>query len=303
MARPHIEGYRDAATPWRPLALPGFPRGLGARVLSLDPDSGASSLRLRYARGVAMPGGYSDSDLELYVVAGAVDLGTTRHGAGSYLYVPRGVALPPLRCPRGAEVLAFYGDGPPSFTPSDSDHPSAERERLVLRDATGGLEWDASPVYPAALPGRLVKVLRDEPRSRALTCLYALAPHFRLDAVGYHDCATEEVVLAGEVWSLQAGSSRAGGYAFRPAYVNHGPIASERGALLYVRSAAELIEHRHCNLGSTPDDNRAQAASRLRHARPELYAAIASGRAGAAADFEFPEEPAPRRPRRRRARR
>jgi hypothetical protein len=303
MTRPHIERYRERATPWRRLALPGFPRGLGCKVLSLDPDTGAASLKLRYARGLALAGGFSDSDLELFVLSGAVELGATHHGPGSYLFVPRGVALPPLASPRGAEALAFYTDGPPSFTASDSDHPSAQRERLVALDVYAGLDWDATSVYPAALPGRLVKVLRDGPRSRALTCLYALAPHFRRDAVGYHDCTTEEYVIAGESWSLQAGSCPAGSYACRPAYVNHGPIASERGALLLVRSDAELVDHLHANPWSTPEENRAQAASRLRHARPELYAWIAGGRGRAPADFEHPEDPVPRRRPARRTRR
>lgn len=297
--RPHIERGLDRAVPWRALRLPGFPRGLGTKVLSVDPGTGAASLRLRYARGAGLPGGYSDSDVELFVVRGAVDLGATRHGAGSYLYVPRGVALPALACPRGAELLAFYVDGPPSFTPSDSDHPRAERERLVVVDAVADLDWDAASTYPAALPGRLVKVLHVEPRSRALTCLVALAPQFRRDAVGYADCATEEVVLAGELWTLQSGPRPAGSYAWRPAYANQGPVASERGALVLVRSAAELVVATHFNPWSTPAENRAQAASRLRHARPELYAAIAAGRRTAPADFEFPVDAAPRRGRRR----
>lgn len=302
MPRPHIERYLERAAPWRRLALPGFPRGLGCKVLSLDPDTGAASLKLRFPPGRALPGGRSDSDLELFVLAGALVLGTTRHGPGSYLCVPRGVALPPVASPRGAEVLAFYDDGPPSFTESDSDHPSAERDRLVTLDAYEGVAWDAASVYPAALPGRLVKVLREAPRSRALTCLYALAPGFRLEAVCYHDCATEAYVISGGTWSLQSGACPPGSYAWRPPYVNHGPCASERGALLLVRSAAELVDHLHCNPWSTAEENRAQAASRLRHARPELYAWLASGRARAPADFEHPQPPAPRRARRRSAR-
>jgi hypothetical protein len=299
MARPHIERYLERRSPWRRLALPGFPRGLGCKVLSLDTDSGAVSLMLRFGRALALPGGRSDSDLELFVLTGALVLGTARRGPGSYLYVPRGVALPPIASPRGATVLAFYNDGPPSFTESDSDHPSAERDRLLALDAYEGLAWDAGGVYPAALPGRLVKVLREAPRSRALTCLYALAPRFRRDAVGYHDCATEAYLLAGETWSLQTGACPAGSYAWRPAYVNHGPCASERGALLLVRSEAELVDHLHGNPWSTPEANRAQAASRLARARPELYAWIAGGSAPPPMDFEHPQDPAPRRRRRR----
>jgi len=279
MARPHIERYDLRAAPWRRVTLLGCARGLDGQVLSVDPASGAASLRLRLARGLTRPGGYGDAELELYVLAGAIELGGARHGAGSYLCVPPGVALPPLASPRGAELLAFSNGGPPGFTASDSDHPSAARDGLIALDAAGALRWEAGGGYPAARPGRLVKVLRSAPGSRALSCLIALAPQYRHEAIGYHDCATESYLIAGDYWSLQAGACAAGSYAWRPPWVNQGPARSERGALLFLRSDAELAEHLHLNPWSTPAENRARAASRLASARPALCAALGGRRA------------------------
>ncbi len=279
MARPHIERYLDRAAPWQRLPLPGLPRTVLGQLLSLDPASGATALKLRLPRGAVLPGGRSDSALELFVLDGTLAIGATGHGPGSYLYVPRGVALPPIASPRGATALAFYDDGPPSFVATDSDHPRAERDRLLAVDAYDGLAWDAASAYPPAAAGRLVKVLRVDADSRALTCLVALAPHFRRDAVVYHDCAVESYQISGDCWSLQAGPSPAGSYAWRPPYVNGGPYASERGALLLLRSDCELIEHPHADPWTTPEQNRAAAGAALRRARPHLHAPRAPRRA------------------------
>jgi hypothetical protein len=270
--RPHLERSRDRASPWQRLALPGFPRGALARVLSLDPASGATSLQLRLPRGTVLPGGWSESDLELLVLDGAVAIGAAGHGPGSYLYVPRGVALPPLSSPRGATLLAFYADGPPSLVASDSDHPRAERDRLVSLDAYDGLAWDAAGDYPPAAAGRLVKRLRVDAASRALTCLVALAPHFRRDAVVFHDCAVETYQISGDCWSLQAGATPPGSYAWRAPYVNGGPYASVRGALLLVRTDGELVAHAHLDPWTTPAANRAAALAAFKRARPHLGA-------------------------------
>jgi hypothetical protein len=272
MARPHIERYLDRATPWQRLALPGFPRGVLARVLSLDPLSGAASLKLRLRRGAALPGGRSDSALELFVLDGALEIDARSHGPGAYLYVPRGVVLGPITSPRGATALAFYADGPPSLVQSDSDHPRAERDGLISLNAYDDLAWDGAGAYPPAAPGRLVKVLRVAPASRALTGLVALAPLFRRDAAVYHDCAVETYQISGDRWSLQAGASPAGSYAWRAPYVNGGPESSARGALLLVRTDGEFTEHVHASPWTTPAANRAAALAALRQARPHLLA-------------------------------
>lgn len=277
--RPHLEGSVGRPPRPRPLALPGFARGIGYRVLSLDAATGAASLVLDVRAGFRQTGGYAHSALELYVTAGTLEVGEARHGAGGHLYVPPGVTLPPLAAPRGATVLAFYDDGPPSFVASDSDHPDADRDRLIAQDTTA-LDWTPDPARPADAAGVLVKCLREDPLTGASTRLVALPPDYRRDAVVFHDVAVETCQLRGTTTSLQFGDCAPGGYAWRPAYVNHGAVAARHGALVLVRSHGEFVNHFHANPWSTPEDNRRRALEALMLRRPGLFATRPAGRSG-----------------------
>jgi hypothetical protein len=273
MTRPHIENLATSRMPWQRLALPDFPRGLRYRVLSVDPASGASSLSLKLAPGLRWPGGRSDSDLEIYVQNGMLAFGDERFGAGHYRFVPRGVVLPPVASAGGCELLAFYNDGPPSFAAADSDHPRAERDRLVVLDA-GDLDWDgACPV-----PGQLAKRLHVDRATGAVTMLVALTPDFRRDAIAVCDAAVETFQLIGDSWSLQGGRVTSGGYAWRAPFASFGPWRSQRGALVLMRSDAELCEALHFDPWSGADQNRARAVRALEARRPALVAAARARR-------------------------
>ena len=276
VARPHIEGYVGLRAPWKKMPLPGFPKGMHYQLLSLDTDSGACSLKVRFESGFRLPGGFSNSEMELFVLSGSLLLGEARHGPGSYLFVPAGVVLPALSAPNGAQVLQYYNGGEPSFVASDSDHPDAERDQLVAVDAYATPDWRPDDSRPAAAPDRLVKLLRRDPATGACTFLCCVPPHFRQGGINYHDCATETYQISGTTWTMQFGDLPPGGYCWRPAYLNYGPFASRRGALSLGRSDAELNNNFHFDPRTTAEANRAQAARRLQRHKPELYAAIAA---------------------------
>ena len=67
MARPHIEPYCELNEGWKKLDLRGFPRGSEYKVLSMDRDTGACSLKMRLQPGYRRPPGLSYSDIELFV--------------------------------------------------------------------------------------------------------------------------------------------------------------------------------------------------------------------------------------------
>ena len=277
-ARPHLERYLNRDARWRALALPGFGRGLRFKMLSLDATSGACSLKLALAARFRQDGGFSRSALELYVLSGSLELGRHRHGAGSYLYVPRGVALPELRSARGAEALAFYNDGPPSLVPSDSDHPDGERLGLSAIDAHQDLAWRPPGEQPADAPGVLVKLLRTDPVTGACTRLVAWPPQFRRDAVGFRDSGEETYQLRGTLTTLQFGDLPTGGYCWRPAFVNHGPLAASQGALAFSRTDGEPVLHFQASPWTTPQENRRRAREALEARRPALFAVTDPGR-------------------------
>jgi len=288
MARPHIEAYVERRAPWKRMALPGFPKGMRYKMLSLDTDSGACSLKVRYEPGFRLPGGRSRSEMELFVLSGSLRVGDRTHGPGSYFFVPAGVALPAMHSPRGAQVLQYYNDGEPSFAASDSDHPRAERDELGILNAYDDIAWGPERVQPPSAPGCLVKLLRCDARTGACTYLSCMTPNFRQDNVSYHDCAEESYQIWGTTWTMQFGDLPAGGYCWRPPYVNHGAFASRHGALALGRTDRELANHFHFNPWTTAAENRAQAARRLQQRKPVLYAWIASGEHGQPVDFGRP---------------
>ncbi|MBS0374889.1 MAG: DUF4437 domain-containing protein [Proteobacteria bacterium] len=275
--RPIIARPATHAAATRALSLPGFPRGVRAEVLSLEPRSGAATLRLVFARGATLPAGRSASDLELYLLAGAVTLGAGRRAPGSYLFVPRGVGLPALVAPQEATFLAAYRSGPPSFRAADSDHPEAERDRLVDIASVEVLDWQASAAGEAAEAGRLVKLLREDPVRGARTRLVALAPHYRRDAVTVRDAALERLVLGGRFECLQSlGTGRAGDYTWIPAHVGDGPWAAPGGALLLEHVDGEAAEVRGLDPATGSAAHRRRAVAALRRRRPALAAALAA---------------------------
>ena len=49
MARPHIEPFVDRDVPFKKMTLPGFPKGMQYKMLSLDTDNGASSMTVLFS--------------------------------------------------------------------------------------------------------------------------------------------------------------------------------------------------------------------------------------------------------------
>lgn len=290
MARPHIEPYVELDTPWKRMTLPGFPSGMRYKVLSLDAASGACSLKVLYEPGYRLPPGMSNSEMELFVLSGSLELGERAHGPGSYFFVPAGVSLPALRAPRGAQVLQYYNHGEPSFVESDADHPGAERASLAIVNAYEGMSWGSTNIYPATAPGCLVKVLRFDQRTRGFTFLYCMTPNFWQDNISYHDCAEESYHIWGTSWMMQFGDLPTGGYFWRPPYINHGAFASKYGTLALGRTDSQLYNHFHFNPWTNPAENRERAAARLQQWKPELYRWIASGDHNHPVDFEHAHE-------------
>jgi hypothetical protein len=290
MARPHIEPYVELDTPWKRMTLPGFPRGMRYKVLSLDTNSGACSLKVRYEPGFRLPPGMSYSEREMFVLSGSLKVADRSYGPGSYFFVPAGVTLPPISCPRGAQLLLYYNYGEPSFVESDSDHPRAERDQLAIVDSYEGLPWGSAPIYPATAPGCLVKILRFDPRTHGFTFLYCMVPNFWQDNISYHDCAEESYHIWGTSWMMQFGDLPTGGYFWRPPYINHGAFACKYGTLALGRTDSQLYNHFHFNPWTTLEENRERAASRVQQWKPELYSWIASGDHNHPVDFEHPHE-------------
>src|SRR5512144_336230 len=107
MARPHIEPFVDRDVEFKKMTLPGFPKGMQYKMLSLDTDSGACSMTVRFEAGYRQPPGMSHSEMELFIMEGSVKYGDKVYGKGNYFFVPAGVSMPAMSSPKGAEGLMF----------------------------------------------------------------------------------------------------------------------------------------------------------------------------------------------------
>ncbi|GJQ54066.1 MAG: hypothetical protein HKUEN07_06350 [Rhodocyclaceae bacterium] len=290
MARPHIEPFVDRDVDFKKMTLPGFPKGMKYKMLSLDTDTGACSMTVRFESGYRQPPGMSYSEMELFILSGSVQYGDKVYGKGNYFFVPAGVSMPAMSSPRGAEGLLFYNYGEPSFLESDVDQPRALRDQLIMVDAYEGLQWKvANFVNPSVAPGCMVKMLRSDPLTHAHSLLYCMTPNYWQDNISYHDCAEDSYHIWGTSSMMQFGNLPTGGYFWRPAWINHGAFASELGVLGFGRTDSILHNYFHFNPWSTPEENRSRAAAQLRRNKPNLYKWIRSPDGhNHPHDFEFP---------------
>ncbi len=96
MARPHIEPFVDTTVSFKRMTLPGFPKGMHYKTLSLDVDTGACSLMAKFESGYKRPPGLSYTEMEMMVTAGKVQFGDVTYEPGQYFFIPAGVSMPAL---------------------------------------------------------------------------------------------------------------------------------------------------------------------------------------------------------------
>lgn len=290
MPRPHIEPFVDRDVEFKKMTLPGFPKGMHYKMLSLDTETGACSMTVRFDPGYRQPPGMSYTEMELFIMSGSIRYGNKAYGKGNYFFVPAGVAMPAMSSPQGAEGLMFYNFGEPSFIESDEDHPRALRDQLIMVDAYEGLQWRVADfVRPSVAPGCMVKLLRSDPLTHAHSLLYCMTPNYWQDNISYHDCAEESYHIWGTSSMMQFGELPTGGYFWRPAWINHGAFASELGVLGFGRTDSTLHNYFHFNPWTTPDENRERAAAQLRRNKPNLYKWVRSPDGhNHPHDFEYP---------------
>ncbi len=85
MARPHIEPFVDRDVPFKKMTLPGFPKGMQYKMLSLDPDNGACTMTVLFEPGYKQPPGMSYTEYELFIMTGSITVGDKVHGPGQLL--------------------------------------------------------------------------------------------------------------------------------------------------------------------------------------------------------------------------
>ena len=292
MPRPHIEPFVDREVGFKKMSLPGFPVGMHYKMLSLDPETGACTMTVQYDAGYNQAPTVCYSDAELMVMEGGLKIGDQLCGPGYYFFVPKGVSLPTISSEKGALCLLMYNDSEPHLVESDRDMEGAAREDYIKAQSYEDMPWQVPTLFPQTASGCLLKVLRFDPKTHAMTFLYSMTPGFQQDNISYHDCAEEAYHIWGTSWMMQFGDLPTGGYFWRPPYINHGAFYSENGILGFGRTDGQLHNYFHWNPYSTPEENADRAAAQLTRHKPELHKWIVATDHNHIHfnDFEYPED-------------
>ncbi|GIK34659.1 MAG: hypothetical protein AMXMBFR45_10610 [Gammaproteobacteria bacterium] len=292
MARPHIEPYVELDSPYKKFNLGGF-KGSHYKVLSLDTDTGACTLKVRFDGGYRRKPGLSYSDVEIFLLNGSMQVGKETWREGHYAFLPAGTALGAIRVAQGAEALVMYNDSEPTFVESDRHHPLVLGDAFVSMNSYEDAPWaSGSVVSPSVATGCMIKLLRFDPITEAFSFLYCLAPRYGQDNISYHDCAEESYHIWGTSWMMQFGDLPTGGYFWRPPYINHGSFRCTYGTLAFGRTDSVLYNYFHYNPWTNPDENQLRAAAFQYRKRPQLYNWVASdghNHPHGPPDFETPD--------------
>lgn len=209
--------------------------GIRARQFAGDPETGTSATRIDLPAGwEGTTGGAAGKSVEIFVLAGTLELADIELGPGGYAYVPPGSLGFNLYSPGGARLLWFS---------DDVDRNAMIRTPIILD--SGLVEWQPGP-----FPGTWVRELRADPGSGARTWLWRVEPAaalpFRQAAAkreGYlvEGSFRESECVAGEAYT---DSYAPGGYFSRPGGAVYGGPAS--GAVTesvwLMRQAVEAAE-------------------------------------------------------------
>jgi len=220
-------------------ALPNvFVAGLpGASAKQLVADSGkrTASFRVTVPPGWAFTTGASPGNsVEIYVLAGRLDVGEFAMTAGGYVYVPPGMPGLPISSRVGAVMLYFLGE---------ANEEDVIRSPLIT--SSNLIDWQAADA------GTAVKELRADPGSGARTWLMKFTPG-TIRGWQRSSQAVEGYLLDGALtWSecidgdAVSGEYLPGGYLNRPAgAINGGPDSTtESGATWFLRvTGREVVE-------------------------------------------------------------
>jgi len=227
--RPRIEFVQSQALDWEDAPVAAIRRGVAARVLSRDPDTGACSLMLRYPAGWSGAAGQSLAcDEEFLVLDGALRIGDQTYTQMGYAHLPGGHVRGAMSAPEGAVVIAFY-----SGTPAEGTG-GADPARLVLGKDGMALPYTGN-FHPEFPPGAGRRMLYEDPDTGDQTWLLGTMGLRWAERAERHPVTEEMFLIAGDVHG-NLGVMRPGAYFWRPPEIPHGPYGSLTGNIYFFRT-------------------------------------------------------------------
>lgn len=242
MSRPHIEFIPAQVIPWQRGLYGGARPGVETRLLSLDGETGAASLMLRYPPGWSQPAPeYVEADEEFLVLDGQIEINGQVYGLHCYGHFPARYQRHSVRSPKGAVVLTFFSAEPKTMAGSPAT-PMSHPERLVRfidARAMSGEEGVQKDLFPTLKPSpgshaTVHKRLKTDPVTGEVTWIVAVRGGRMTAQTEIHPVVEEEFCLSGDMVGPH-GNMRPGAYFWRPPGIQHGPFGSHTGALHFIR--------------------------------------------------------------------
>jgi hypothetical protein len=234
MGRPFIEFIQSQALPWQDGRYGDGGSGLRSKMLSLDPDTGASSMLVEYpARWTSGAVGgpwHLSVDEEFVVLAGELVIDDVHYAGKSYAHLPAGFTRQRTTSSTGAVVLTFYSGEP---TVLDGTGKCDDRRLVTYIDGLAG-DWGGN-FHPKFPPGAGRKFLRRDPIDGEETWLLGTMPLRSGRRPEKHPVVEEMYLLSGELVG-PLGVMQAGCYFWRPPEEWHGPFGSLTGNLMLFRT-------------------------------------------------------------------
>lgn len=237
MSRPFIEFIQAQALPWQAGVPGGFLPGTRSKILSVDADSGASSLLIHYPAGWSYDADSTPhhllADEEFFVLDGELRIDDVHYGTKSYAHLPAGFTRRRTSSADGAVVLTFFS-ADPGLADGPAPEDSLDERRLVAYvDGFVG-EWGGN-FHPKFPPGAGRKFLRRDPIDGEETWLLGTMPLRSGRRPEKHPVVEEMYLLSGDLVG-PLGTMRAGSYFWRPPEELHGPFGSPTGNLMLFRT-------------------------------------------------------------------
>lgn len=229
MGRPHIEFIQALDVP--PEAVGDGPwAGARRRMLSVDGETGAYTALLHVPAGFRTDLAGFDRQLELFGLAGSWDLGGEVLGPGGYVH------LVPTD---DARALGATGEATALvMVESETDRRDSAAVRVL---DTPHLPW-ADRSVAAVPPGLTIKVLHSDPDTNDRTWLAALVPGWTEMRAELHPTVEEAFLLRGDGMLGARGEMTPGCYFWRPPMVEHGPMTTRGGQLIFFRTKGGGLE-------------------------------------------------------------
>jgi hypothetical protein len=235
VSRPWIEFIQSQHLPWQAGDLGGTRAGLEYRQLSVDQDTGACSLLVRYPAGWHGAGGALAVDDEFLVLEGALEIGQRAYAQMSYAHLPAGFDTGAWSSRNGAIVLEFFSGQP---APGKRE-AGFDQRRLILHQDTFQVPYTGN-FHPEFPPGAGRKMLYMDPDTRDTTWILGTLPMRWAERAEIHPTVEEMFLISGEVHGNR-GVMRPGAYFWRPPSKPHGPYGTRTGNLYLFRTKGGVL--------------------------------------------------------------